>query len=81
MNSMSKFMVSVHRDKQCKLIHNHISCRLLIEGNAPKPLLNTEFHPVTARSANALKGYAKAPFPLLEGMEQIVPPLLPWGLP
>jgi len=45
------------------LIHTHISCRLLVEGSAPKPLLNTEFHSVAARSANALKGYAKAPFP------------------
>ena len=46
------------------LIHTHISCRLLVEGSAPKPPLNTEFHSVTARSVNALKGYAKAPFPL-----------------
>ena len=38
------------------LIHTHISCRLLVEGSAPKPLLNTEFHSVAARSANALKG-------------------------
>ena len=35
------------------LIHTHISCRLLVEGNAPKPLLNTEFHSVAVRSANA----------------------------
>ena len=47
------------------LIHTHISCRLLVEGSAPKPLLNTEFYSVVARSANALKGYAKAPFPLM----------------
>ena len=53
------------------LIHTHISCRLL----APKPLLNTEFHSVAARSANALKEYAKMPTPLA-GMEQIVPPLI-----
>ena len=44
------------------LIHTHISCRLLVEGSAPKPLLNTEFHSVAARSANDLKGYAKTPF-------------------
>ena len=62
------------------LIHTHISYRLLVEGNAPKPLLNTEFHSVVTRSANALKGYAKTP-PPLAGMEQIVPPLLSWGLP
>lgn len=35
------------------LIHTHISCRLLVEGNAPKPLLNTEFHSAAARSSNA----------------------------
>ena len=46
------------------LIHTHISCRLLVEGSAPKPLLNTEFHSVAARSANALKGDAKTPPPL-----------------
>ena len=43
------------------LIHTHISYRLLVEGSAPKPLLNTEFHSVATRSANALKGYAEAP--------------------
>ena len=41
------------------LIHTHISYRLLVEGSAPKPLLNTEFHSVATRSANALKGYAE----------------------
>ena len=46
------------------LIHTHISCRLLVEGSAPKPPLNTEFHSVAARSANPLKGYAKVPSPL-----------------
>ena len=35
------------------LIHTHISCRLLVEGSAPKPLLNAEFHSAAARSANA----------------------------
>ena len=45
------------------LIHTHISCRLLVEGSAPNPLLNTEFHSVAARSANALKGYAKTASP------------------
>ena len=42
------------------LIHTHISCRLLVEGSAPKPLLNTEFHPVAARSPNASKGRSKS---------------------
>ena len=31
-------------------IHSH---KPLVEGSAPKPLLNTEFHSVAARSANA----------------------------
>ena len=59
--------VAIHtqiRQAMRVLIHTHISCCLLVEGRAPKPLLNTEFHSVAARSANALKGYAKAPFPL-----------------
>ena len=34
------------------LIHTHIPCRLLVEGNAPKPLLNAEFHSAAARSVN-----------------------------
>ena len=58
--------VAIHtqiRQAMRVLIHTHISCRLLVEGSAPKPLLNTEFHSVAARSANALKWYAKAPFP------------------
>ena len=49
------------------LIHTHISCRLLVEGSAPKPLLNTEFHSVAARSPNASEGYAKMPSPFGEG--------------
>ena len=44
------------------LIHTHISCRLLVEGSAPKPLLNTEFHSVAARSANAFLSVPGAPF-------------------
>ena len=35
------------------LIHTHIPCRLLVEGNAPKPLLNAEFHSAAGRSSNA----------------------------
>ena len=56
--------VAIHtqiRQAMRVLIHTHISYRLLVEGNAPKPLLNTEFHSVAARSANAFKGYAKTP--------------------
>ena len=45
------------------LIHTHISCRLLVEGSAPKPLLSTEFYSVAARSPNASEGYAKTPYP------------------
>lgn len=59
--------VAIHtqiRQAMRVLIHTHISCRLLVEGSTPKPLLNTEFHSVATRSANALKGYAKAPSPL-----------------
>ena len=41
------------------LIHTHIPCRLLVEGNAPKPLLNAEFHSAAARSSNAFS--VKAP--------------------
>ena len=44
------------------LIHTHISCRLLVEGNAPKPPLNTEFHSVAARSVNAFLSVPDAPF-------------------
>ena len=44
------------------LIHTHISCRLLVEGRAPKPLLNTEFHSVAARSPNAFCPVAGARF-------------------
>ena len=57
--------VAIHtqiRQAMRVLIHTRISCRLLVEGSAPKPPLNTEFHSVAARSANALKGYAKVPF-------------------
>ena len=44
------------------LIHTHISCRLLVEGSAPKPLLNTEFLSVATRSANAFLSILSAPF-------------------
>ena len=49
------------------LIHTHISCRLLVEGSAPKPFLNTEFLSVATRSANASEGYSKTPYPFGEG--------------
>ena len=51
--------VAIHtqiRQAMRALIHTHIPCRLLVEGSAPKLPLNTEFHSVAARSANALKG-------------------------
>ena len=50
-------------------IHAHISCRLLVEGSAPKPpLLNTEFHSVAARSTNAFKGRNKSFHPIVFGL-------------
>lgn len=49
------------------LIHTHISYRLLVEGSAPKPLLNTGFHSVATRSPNASEEYAKTPYPFGEG--------------
>ena len=58
--------VAIHtqiRQAMRVLIHTHISCRLLVEGSAPKPPLNTEFHSVATCSANAFKGYTKAPSP------------------
>ena len=55
------------------LIHTHISCRLLVEGNAPKPLLNTEFHSVAARSANAFLSVPGAPFWIIGVRESLTP--------
>lgn len=40
---------------------------LLVEGSAPKPLLNTGFHSVATRSPNASEEYAKTPYPFGEG--------------
>ena len=55
------------------LIHTHISCRLLVEGNAPKPLLNTEFHSVAARSPNAFLSVPSAPFRSIGVRESLTP--------
>ena len=55
------------------LIHTHISCRLLVEGNAPKPLLNTEFHSVAARSPNAFSSVPGAPFWSIGVRESLAP--------
>lgn len=49
------------------LIHTHIACRLLVEGNAPSPLLNAEFHSVAARSPNASEGWNKSFHPIVFG--------------
>ena len=49
------------------LIHTHISYRLLVEGSAPKPLLNTGFHSVAARSPNASEGWNKSFHPIVFG--------------
>ena len=48
-------------------IRDSISCRLLVEGNAPKPLLNTEFHSVATRSPNASKVRNKSFHPIVFG--------------
>ena len=55
------------------LIHTHISCRLLVEGNAPKPLLNTEFHSVAARSPNAFLSVSSAPLRSIGVRESLTP--------
>ena len=55
------------------LIHTHIPCRLLVEGNAPKPLLNTEFHSVAARSPNAFSSVPGAPFWSIGVRESLAP--------
>lgn len=56
--AMPVLIHSAHRGKNPDVIS---PSALLVEGSAPKPPLNTEFHSVATRSANALKGYAKAP--------------------
>ena len=55
------------------LIHTHISCRLLVEGNAPKPLLTTEFHSVAARSPNAFLSVSSAPLRSIGVRESLTP--------
>ena len=61
------------------LIHTHISCRLLVEGRAPKPLLNTEFHSVAARSPNAFSSVPGAPFWSIGVRESLTPfCYVPW---
>ena len=55
------------------LIHTHISCRLLVEVSAPKPLLNTEFHSVAARSANAFLSVPGALFRSIGVRESLTP--------
>ena len=55
------------------LIHTHIPCRLLVEGSAPKPLLNTEFHSVAARSANAFLSVPGTAFQGIEVRELLTP--------
>ena len=62
------------------LIHTHISCRLLVEGSAHKPLLNTEFHSVAARSANAFLSVPGALFQNI-GCRETRHPLVLLGCP
>ena len=57
------------------LIHTHIFCRLLVEGIAPKPPLNTEFHSVAARSANAFLSVPGTPFRSM-GVRESRPPFV-----
>lgn len=45
--------VLIHTDPQSAKSLRDFPLRLLVEGSAPKPPLNTEFHSVAARSANA----------------------------
>lgn len=40
---------------------------LLVEGSAPKPLLNTGFHSVATRSPNASEGWNKSFHPIVFG--------------
>ena len=54
-------------------IHAHIPCRLLVEDSAPKPLLNTEFHSVAARSPNAFLGCTRCPFRSTGVRESLTP--------
>ena len=58
-------------------IHCH---KLLVEGSAPNPFLNTEFHSVAARSSNTLRGDAKTPSPFGQGWNNSFLPLLFLGL-
>ena len=51
-------------------IHRH---KLLVEGNAPKPLFNTEFHSVATRSANAFLSVPSAPFRSIGVRESLTP--------
>ena len=46
--------VLIHTDPQSAKSLRDFPLRLLVEGSAPKPPLNTEFHSVAARSANAV---------------------------
>ena len=55
------------------LIHTHISCPLLVGVTAPKPLLNTEFHSVAARSPNAFSSVSGALFRSIGVRESLTP--------
>ena len=57
--------------KQCLWLS--ICHKLLVEGNAPKPPLNTEFHSVAARSANAFLSVPGTAFQGIEVRELLTP--------
>ncbi len=58
------------------LIHTHISCRLLVEGSAPKPLLNTEFHSVAGAFSEHFLSVPGAPFRGIGVRKSRHPPVL-----
>lgn len=73
----SRFGYLQIRQAMLVAIHRH---KLLVEGSAPNPLLNPEFHSVAARSSNTLSGYAKTPSPFGQGWNNSFLPLLFLGL-
>ena len=59
--------VLIHTGPQRRKSLCDFPLRLLVEGSAPKPLLNTEFHSVATRSANASEGWNKSFHPIVFG--------------
>ena len=63
--------VALDTCKQCLWLS--ICHKLLVEGNAPKPPLNTEFHSVAACSANAFLSVPGTAFQGIEVRESLTP--------